>query len=328
MTSWKHLVVAVADPLIKPRQVLRKAARIAASCGARVTLFHAFSLPYPLPDPAPRSGMEALQAAAACRRAALQRLARPLQAAGIAVECVVEWDFPAHEAIVRFLLKAQADLLLAESHRHGRIARWLLANTDWELIRNCPCPLWFVKSARLPHSWKIMAAVDPLHAHAKPSQLDDRILDHATLLSSQLGGAITLAHAYQAPLSTADATFIEPLRLPLAPDRARRLVAGIRQQVDQLAGRHGITATRCLVREGEPVSVISALTVQQKTDVLVMGAVSRSELRRPFIGATAERLIDHLQCDVLIVKPAGFKPAVPKRNAAARLPVRTGRVRS
>ena len=41
--------------------------------------------------------------------------------------------------------------------------------------------------------------------------------------------------------------------------------------------------------------------------------MSRSGLKRLFIGSTAERLIDHVRSDVLIVKPEGFKSPVPKR---------------
>jgi universal stress protein E len=38
-----------------------------------------------------------------------------------------------------------------------------------------------------------------------------------------------------------------------------------------------------------------------------MGAVSRSRLERLLIGNTAEHVLDELDCDVLIVKPPGFK---------------------
>ena len=34
-----------------------------------------------------------------------------------------------------------------------------------------------------------------------------------------------------------------------------------------------------------------------------MGAVSRRGLQRTFIGSTAEKVLDHLPCDLLIVKP-------------------------
>ncbi len=48
-------------------------------------------------------------------------------------------------------------------------------------------------------------------------------------------------------------------------------------------------------------------------DVVVMGAVSRSGLKRLLIGHTAERVLGSMPCDVLVVKPAH----VEKRVAAA-----------
>jgi hypothetical protein len=41
-----------------------------------------------------------------------------------------------------------------------------------------------------------------------------------------------------------------------------------------------------------------------------MGAVSRAGLKRVFIGNTAERMLDMLDCDVLVVKPPGFVSAL------------------
>ncbi len=323
MTSWQHLVVAIADPFTPSHLGINKVAAIAARCGARVTLFNSFSLPYPLPDlPATSSGelgIAALHTAIEHRRKALQTLARPLRRAGVAVDYAVEWDFPAHEAIVRFLLKSKADLLVAESHRHGVIGRWFLANTDWELIRACPCPLWFVKTRRLSSKLSVLAAVDPLHAHAKPAQLDDRILDQSVAIVGQLGGVVRLAHAYEAPLSNSAATFIEPLRIPIAPDRSRRFIAGIKRQVQALAQKHALPASRCVLGEGNPVEVLPRLVKQEKVDVLVMGAVSRSELKRPFIGNTAEKVIDKVGCDLLIIKPANFRSSIPRRSAGERL---------
>jgi universal stress protein E len=38
-----------------------------------------------------------------------------------------------------------------------------------------------------------------------------------------------------------------------------------------------------------------------------MGAVSRNRWKRLFIGATAERTLEHLPCDLLIVKPDWFQ---------------------
>ena len=46
-----------------------------------------------------------------------------------------------------------------------------------------------------------------------------------------------------------------------------------------------------------------------------MGAVARNRWKRLFIGATAERTLEHLPCDLLIVKPDWFQTPVESRGA-------------
>jgi hypothetical protein len=53
-----------------------------------------------------------------------------------------------------------------------------------------------------------------------------------------------------------------------------------------------------------------------------MGAVSRSAIKRFFIGNAAERTLDRLNCDVLVVKPRGFRSGVERAPAAAASPRR------
>jgi hypothetical protein len=43
-----------------------------------------------------------------------------------------------------------------------------------------------------------------------------------------------------------------------------------------------------------------------------MGAVSRSGLKRLFIGNTAERMLDRMTCDVLVVKPRQFSNGITR----------------
>jgi len=45
--------------------------------------------------------------------------------------------------------------------------------------------------------------------------------------------------------------------------------------------------------------------------LVVMGAVSRSRLQEIFLGSTAERVLDRITCDVLVVKPGDFTEKLP-----------------
>jgi universal stress protein E len=51
----------------------------------------------------------------------------------------------------------------------------------------------------------------------------------------------------------------------------------------------------------------------------VTGAVSRSGWRRLLIGSTAERLLDRLDCDLLIINPRDFRTRVPRKASLAWL---------
>jgi universal stress protein E len=54
-----------------------------------------------------------------------------------------------------------------------------------------------------------------------------------------------------------------------------------------------------------------------KADVVVMGAVARNRWKRLFIGATAERTLEDLPCDLLIIKPDWFQSPVDLDNHEA-----------
>jgi universal stress protein E len=56
-----------------------------------------------------------------------------------------------------------------------------------------------------------------------------------------------------------------------------------------------------------PTDAIVEVARETGSGIVVMGAMSRSGLRRLVIGNTAERVLDQLACDVLIVKPKQFR---------------------
>jgi universal stress protein E len=216
----------------------------------------------------------------------------------------VTWDHPAHEAIVRQVLKTKPDLVITASHRHGRVARWLLANTDWELIRQCPCPVWFVRSPDIPLEPSILVAVDPFHAHDKPAILDDRLVRMAHRIGEQFDGKVTLVHACSVPN---EAIAVRQL-----------VLARAKQAVTDLATRHGVASEYCEVRIGRPEEIIASIERRNAADLLVMGAVSRSIDTHPVIGNTAERVIDHVACDLLVMKPGSVK-ALRKQPTSRRV---------
>jgi universal stress protein E len=67
---------------------------------------------------------------------------------------------------------------------------------------------------------------------------------------------------------------------------------------------------------GDPAAAIPSVARKTRSAIVVIGAVSRSALKRVFIGNTAERVMDELRCDLLVVKPAKmtFKGSLARRG--------------
>jgi universal stress protein E len=303
LQAWKSILVAVREPGARKQVALRKAAAIASRTGASLTLFHAFAAPPLLPGSPSVEARTILQRVASQLRRQLLDLAKPLRARGIDVRCDTVWDFPPAHAIVRRALAGKPDLVVAESHHHTRLARWFLANSDWELIRECPCPVWFVKQERLPAEPLVVTAVDPAHVRASESSLDDRLLTTSNALTQQLGGRIALLH-------------VEDMTSFGSKRQRQTAATWTRDALERLAHRHGLEDAARELRSGRPAPEIVAAANALEADVLVMGVLSRSGLDPHHIGRNAEHVLDHVACDVIVVKPRGFQTEVRRKGPA------------
>ena len=292
--------------------LLRKAAQLARARKCGVDLVHVIALPY-APAVSRRAALrQAAQEIVEDCRKRLLKLAASAPLRGIRTRATVTWDYPAAEGLVRQVLKHRPQLLLMESHRHSRLARPFLSNTDWELIRNCPCPLWLSKPARTRVGGPVIAAVDPLHAHAKPAALDGVIIEHALRVSGQ-PKRVLMCHAYDFPRQPPVIDGSIEAYWVMSEQEVRRYEAMLHDELAKLADSTGIPERNRIVAAGDPALVLPRVVRKHRAALLVMGAVSRSAVRRLFIGHTAERLVERVDCDVLVVKPRGFKTTVTAR---------------
>ena len=232
-----------------------------------------------------------------------------------------EWDYPPHEAIIRRARAIRADLVIAAVQPHRRGARLLLANTDWELIRHCPCLLLLVKTPRAYERPAIVASLDPFHTHAKPASLDRRLLEAGAQLAELLGGELHAFHAYLPLAATIPFALGQPVPVALPSDSEAQYTSRLRSAFDELAKAARIPPARRHLVMGSVADALSTVIRRTGARIVVMGAVSRSGLKRVFIGSTAEQMLDRLPCDVLVVKPAGFETTVPARKPPIAQPI-------
>ncbi|HEX5460933.1 MAG TPA: universal stress protein [Steroidobacteraceae bacterium] len=328
MSAIRRILVAVKDPRAGSLPAVTKAAQLAHALNAELRLFHARSEPLYV-DVAQANGhdlaeVEHTALAEPSRR--LEALARPIRQRGVAVSCRVDWDYPAYEAVIRAAQRFKADLIVAERHLKAHRFAWLLHFTDFELLRLATVPVLLVKTPQPYRRPRILAAVDPSHAYSKPMGLDREILRPAVLLSQALHGKLHAVHAFD-PLPIGQL----PEGLALA-DVAQKIEAAAESKASKrlahvLAGAD-IPVSRRHMLARHPIDAIEQVANDIGSDIVVMGAVSRSGLGRLIIGNTAERVLDRLPCDVLIVKPRRFASRIPRARRGPQIvavsPIQTG----
>ncbi len=238
-------------------------------------------------------------------------LAEPLRESGLVVNTTSTWDHPLYEGIVRHAIACDADIVFKDTHHHSAVSRALLTNTDWNLIRICPVPLWLVKPQDISDKPTFVAAIDPLHEHDKPAALDDEILVITKALADASDAEVHAFHAYdpRITVATATANAYIPVSLPF-DEIEKQMHEQHEKRFNEVVNFHDIDAKRSHLVAGVTHEELPEVSKSVGADLVVMGAVSRNRWKRLFIGATAERTLEHLPCDLLIVKPDWFQTPV------------------
>lgn len=312
MRAVRRILVAVKDPLEKSLPSVTKATQLARAWGAKIELFHGLDVPlYVGTTGRSADGFRGIARELKIRSLEqLEVIAAGVGEQGVQVTTAAEWDFPIYEAIVRRAKRIAADLIVAEgSKRSGRLSPLLLRLTDWELLRLSAVPVLVVKSATPYRHPAILAAIDPLHARAKPSGLDDEILNAGAAIQRALRGKLHVVHAYVH--AVAGIASYEILNADVVARLQEQVKANAQAGFEGALRKVKIPRTRRHLVGRHPKDAIPHVARKTKSAIVVMGAISRSGLKRLFIGNTAEQLLDDLTCDVLVVKPREFENRVP-----------------
>jgi len=295
-----NTILVVVDPTAGTHQpALERAAWLAKQAGARLELF---ACDYdPDLDSGPAATVWTPDSAARDRflsrlRGNLEELAAPLHKQGLKVTVDAVWDHPFDLAIVKKAAAHDYWLVAKDTHHHNLLQRTLLSNVDWHLIRDCPVPLLLVKDRKLAAEPNVLAAVDPVNEHDKPAALDDRIFGFAQDLARVLRGHVHVVHSYATPMGA-----------ELPPDVVKVIAQEHRAAMARFLDTHAVLGGRSHLYEGLAHECLQKAANEHAADFVVMGAVARRGLKRLFIGSTAERVLDRLPCDLIIIKPLEFE---------------------
>ncbi len=296
-------LLVVIDPSQPEQPALQRAIWLARQTGASLELLlceyqsavehgHLF---------APHASDQARTALLQQRQEWLESLAAPLRDDGLQVQLSVRWGKPLHQEVLKHVAASAPDVVFQAARNHGLWRRLFLSNSCWHLIRHCPVPLWLVHHGEWAGHNRLCAAVDPLHSADKPAALDHQLLAASRALSVQLGLQPHVLHCYE-PLPRTlvfDAELIADYS-----EYEQRCGKQHRLALEALREPYAIDPANSHLIRGYAEAVIPAFVREQEIDLLLMGAVSRGHIDSALIGNTAERVLEEVDCDLLIFHSA------------------------
>jgi universal stress protein E len=225
-------------------------------------------------------------------RKTLETALESLRELGIEAELAFS-DERAWLAIVENVLQFGTDLVIvgkrADPAHDGR----LLGGVSQKLLRKCPCAVWVVKPDHSAEPVNILAATDL-------SPVGERVVALAASISSECGAELHIVHALDLPLSVQMQDSASEKRF-LAESRAAAVAEIESRLPEPLRG-----AAELHVGLTSPSNAILACVDRMNPDLVVMGTISRAGIAGLSVGNTAERMLAHLDCSLLTVKPADF----------------------
>jgi nucleotide-binding universal stress UspA family protein len=309
-------ILVVVDPggvlPTRPEQsaLLRRAIQVARATGAEIELF------YPCHDPsldislfASREEVSQEKERVANRAATqLAELALGMSGDDVEVKHEVRWDHPVSDAILRKIDDAAPDLVMKRS-RGPSFFVGLSQNTDWELIRNAPAHIWFVRGEAVLTDTVLTAVGGTAIDEGIITDSDYRVFRIGSLVADCFGASNRAVHCYQVPRVDAYATyapFISGASTVVAQTQPWQDLAELHgEAISRFAEHFDLDAAQVILARGEPGSALPEQASAHDAGLLVMGARNLSRWERVLSPVAAEPVLAGTPCDLLIVKEAG-----------------------
>jgi len=311
MSSFGRILVGV-DPRATSLAAARVAARLADQLGAALELFSPVYNPHvSLAHFATRESMEHARDSLCARN--VERLLAVAPELGFAghIEAHAAWDHPFEEALIRRVLERAANLLVVALPPRGDPRGGALSAAHLQLVRHCPSPVLLTRGDAWHEAPVIVASIDPTQRHGRREDLDVGILRLAGRFATGTGGTLHAFHAWQQKLRALVGEAEHPV-VPDLPDSATE--RRHREAVYAALAAADASPARVALVEGRPEVTLPEYCRETAAELVVMGAIARNPFGRVFIGSTAERVLERLPCDLLVVKPEDFQTPIPRER--------------
>ncbi len=292
MNAIKNILVPI-DSSTGSRSALEQAARPAGLNGASLHVVHVVDTAAVAFLAVSRQQSCERQSATAVE-GATEALVRWLAQAGARAGCQtsIVVGVPLHE-ILEHVKTLKPDLVVAGITGSGE-SKAGAGSLAHRLARNVPAKVLLVRANHPNQFRKIIACIDF-------SVTSREVAVQAHRAALQDGGRVDFLHVWQEPWLSTPYAYLATVASEFIEERQKHLRATLKQFVSEAA--RNIESTEVLMNEPKYADGIAAHAEKTWADLIVIGAKGQTNLRYVLLGSTAERLLRHLPCSLLVVKP-------------------------
>ena len=225
---------------------------------------------------------------------------------GIEISTEVHWQKNLHNAVMASMIKSDFDLVIKGTKPHSIVDR-IFTHSDWNLLRHCQAPVLLVKSSKPWANNRILASIDATSHDEGHKLINENILDFAEHLADHLATDLHLVNSY--PMVALAFAMVPEVTAP--DDIQNYITKQHKVECEYYAKKYNINDDHIHITEGDPDDVVEIMAKEIEADLVVIGSVAREGLSGVLLGNTAERIVDRVSCDVLVIKPLdGVKPDI------------------
>jgi len=302
---------------------MRRALSLARWFGARATALHVLPA---LPGPGHLAwvgdvGLTAddVERARAGAAKALERFMEPFLALDFPVDTkTVAGTLDATWREITEAAKAlPADLIVMGTHGRSGLGHFLMGSVAEKVMRDAPCPVLVVGAADAhqaarPLFGRIVCATD-LTAGSTAT------VETALSLARENLARLILLHVVEG--ARGDRTLDVDHVVPEAAAFRRAAVDRAQRRLHELgAGAHSFADVTACVETGTAWEEVVRVAEREDADLIVVGAHRGGALGRLFLGSTADQIVRHAPCPVLVAREdrgaAGATPVVDSAEAS------------
>lgn len=179
----------------------------------------------------------------------------------------------------------------------NRSETFLYTSTDWQLLRECPAPIFIVSDNKWRKSPNVLAAIDLETKHKSKQTLNHQILKAAKNFAQANEAELFVCYTVQS------SQFLRDLGLQYKDELEIKAEKALKAEIANLAAQYDIPVANFFIKAGEPEKVITSIAAKKKVGLVVIGTVGRKGLKAKVLGNTAEKILTWLKSDVLALKP-------------------------